>query len=149
MIIAGGRQLLADTLQLCLLPFFPPLPLRFFSLVREEKGRNEGEWREGRKDRWRESLARSIVWLSRDNSIDGPDTWVQSLKGAPRSLNRSYQVLRVSLRPPNRVLGAARKSNASPNVPISSRLMFYRASFDRESSLDQRMGRNVTIIDTR
>lgn len=73
-------------------------------------------------------MARSIVWLSRDNSIDGPDTWVQSLKGALRSLDddrsSSFEkCCECSLRPRNRVLGAARKSNASPKVPISSRLM--------------------------
>lgn len=77
--------------------FAPLLPLlRFSSLLRwlrKEKGRNEGEGRAEREERignrWRESLARSIVWLSRDNSIDGPDTWVQSLKGVLRSLDRS------------------------------------------------------------
>lgn len=42
-----------------------------------------------------------------------------------RSIVALREVLRVSLRPRNRVLGAARKSNASPNVPISSRLMLY------------------------
>lgn len=42
-----------------------------------------------------------------------------------RSIVALREVLRVSLRSRNRVLGAARKSNASPNVPISSRLMFY------------------------
>lgn len=55
MIIAGGRQLLADTLQLCLLPFFAPLLLRFFSLVDSGKRKEEmkargGEDREKRKE---------------------------------------------------------------------------------------------------
>lgn len=71
MIIAGGRQLLADTLQLCLLPFFSPPPPSFLltrascldcGKKKKETEERERERKERIGNRWRESLVRSIAY---------------------------------------------------------------------------------------